>query len=75
MQDGCIVTWHQINHVPWSLGLFSKTHLLEVGLTQSLHIVNVVMRSILIYLRTTILNSQPTHKIHWVAAPNIFYPH
>ena len=24
-----------MNHVSWSLGLFSKNHLLEVGLTQN----------------------------------------
>ena len=27
-------TWHQMGHVSWSLGLVSKTHLLEVGRTQ-----------------------------------------
>ena len=30
-----IPTWHLINCVSWSLGLFSKNHLLEVGLTQN----------------------------------------
>ena len=30
-----IPTWHQMNHVLWSLGLFSKTIFLEVGLTQN----------------------------------------
>ena len=30
-----ISTWHQMDHVPWSLGLFSTNHLLEVGLTQN----------------------------------------
>ena len=30
-----IPTWHQSNHVSWSLGLFKKKHLLEVGLTQN----------------------------------------
>ena len=29
-----IPTWHQMDHVTWSLGLFSNNHLLEVGLTQ-----------------------------------------
>ena len=28
-------TWHGMDHVSWSLGLFSKNHLLEVGLTQN----------------------------------------
>ena len=27
-------TWHHMDHVPRSLGLFSKNHLLEVGLPQ-----------------------------------------
>jgi hypothetical protein len=27
--------WYRMDHVSWSLGLFSKNHLLEVGLTQS----------------------------------------
>jgi hypothetical protein len=26
-------TWHQMDHVSWSLGLISNNHLLEVGLT------------------------------------------
>ena len=30
-----ILTWHQIDHVSWSLGLFFKNHLFEVGLTQN----------------------------------------
>ena len=30
-----IPTWHQTNHVSWSLGIFCKNHLLEVGLTQN----------------------------------------
>jgi hypothetical protein len=30
-----IPTWHPMDHVPWSLGLFSIKHLLEVGLTQN----------------------------------------
>jgi hypothetical protein len=30
-----ILTWHQMDHVSWSFGLFSKNHLLEVGLTQN----------------------------------------
>ena len=34
VKSTCIPTWHQMNHVTWSLGLVSKTHLLEVGLTQ-----------------------------------------
>jgi hypothetical protein len=38
MQDGCKVYMDsymdQMNHVSWSLGLFSKNHLLEVGLIQ-----------------------------------------
>ena len=29
-----IPTWHQMDHVSWSLGLFSKIHLSEVGLIQ-----------------------------------------
>jgi hypothetical protein len=28
-------TWHQKDHVSWPLGLCSKHHLLEVGLTQN----------------------------------------
>ena len=28
-----IPTWHQLDRVSWSLGLFSKNHLLEVGVT------------------------------------------
>ena len=28
-----IPTWHPMHHVSWSLGLFFKNHLLEVGLT------------------------------------------
>jgi hypothetical protein len=27
--------WHQLDHVSWSLGLFSRPPLLEVGLTQN----------------------------------------
>ena len=27
--------WHQMDYVSWSLGLFTKNHLLEVGLTQN----------------------------------------
>jgi hypothetical protein len=30
-----IPTCHQMDHASWSLGLFSKNHLLEVGLTQN----------------------------------------
>ena len=30
-----IPTWHQMDHVSWSLGLLLKDHLLEVGLTQT----------------------------------------
>ena len=30
-----IPTWHPMDHVAWSLGLFSKNHLLDVGLTQN----------------------------------------
>ena len=30
-----IPTWHPMDHVSWSLGLFSRNHLLEVGLTQN----------------------------------------
>ena len=30
-----IPTWHRMDHVSWSLGLFFKTHFLEVGLTQN----------------------------------------
>jgi hypothetical protein len=30
-----ILTWHPMDHVLWSLGLFLKTHLLKVGLTQT----------------------------------------
>ena len=28
-----IPTWHRMDHVSWSLGLFSKNHLLEAGLS------------------------------------------
>ena len=28
-------TWHRLEHVSWSLGLFSRNHLLEVGLAQN----------------------------------------
>jgi hypothetical protein len=39
MQGGCKVymdgTWHPMDHVSWSLGLFFKNRLLEVGLTQN----------------------------------------
>jgi hypothetical protein len=42
MQDACYVymdsslaTWHRMDHVSWSLGRFSKAHLLEVGLTRN----------------------------------------
>jgi hypothetical protein len=31
-----VFMWRQMDHVSWSLGLFSKIHLLEVGLTQNL---------------------------------------
>ena len=34
-----IPTWHRMDHVSWSLGLFSKNHLLEVGLTQNQEII------------------------------------
>ena len=39
-QDGCkkstrFFTWHSMDHVSRSLGLFSKTIFLEVGLTQN----------------------------------------
>jgi hypothetical protein len=30
------LTWHWMDHVSWSLGLFFKNHLLEVGLTQNM---------------------------------------
>ena len=30
-----IPTWHRMDHVSWSLGLFSTNHLLEVALTQN----------------------------------------
>ena len=30
-----IPTWHQMDHVSWSIGLFSKNDFLEVGLTQN----------------------------------------
>ena len=30
-----IPTWHPMDHVSWSLGLFFKNHVLEVGLTQN----------------------------------------
>ena len=30
-----IFAWHQMDHVLWSLGLFYKNHLLEVGLAQN----------------------------------------
>ena len=30
-----IPTLHRMDHVSWSLGLFSKNHLLEVSLTQN----------------------------------------
>ena len=30
-----ISIWHRMDHVSWSLGLFSNNHLLEVGLTQT----------------------------------------
>jgi hypothetical protein len=30
-----ILTWQQTDHVSWSLGLFSKTYLLEVALAQN----------------------------------------
>jgi hypothetical protein len=30
-----IPTWHRMDHVSRSLGLFSKNHLFEVGLTQN----------------------------------------
>ena len=30
-----IPTWHRMDHSSWSLGLFFKNHLLEVGLTQN----------------------------------------
>ena len=29
-------TWHHMDHVSWSLRLFSRTHLLEIGPTQNL---------------------------------------
>ena len=29
-----IPTWHQMTHVSWSLGLFSKTTFLEISLPQ-----------------------------------------
>ena len=37
MQDGCKVHMdsYMVYHVSWSLGLFFKNHLLEVGLTQN----------------------------------------
>jgi hypothetical protein len=30
-----IPTWHRMDRVSWSLGLFFKNHLLEVGLTRN----------------------------------------
>ena len=30
-----ILAWHQMDHVSWSLGLFTKKNLLEIGLTQN----------------------------------------
>jgi hypothetical protein len=30
-----IPTWHQMDNVSWSLELFSKNHLLKVGITQN----------------------------------------
>ena len=30
-----IPIWHQMDNVPWSLELFAKTTLLDVGLTQN----------------------------------------
>ena len=35
VKSTCILTWHQVGHVSRSLGLFSKNHLLDVGLTQN----------------------------------------
>ena len=29
-----ILTWHRLDHVSWSLGLFTQNHLLDIGLTQ-----------------------------------------
>jgi hypothetical protein len=39
-----IPTWHQMDHVSWSLELFSKTTSLEVGLTQNLE--SVALRTL-----------------------------
>ena len=30
-----ILTWHPMDHVSWSLGLFPKKYSLDVGLTQN----------------------------------------
>ena len=30
-----VFTWHRMDHVSWSLRIFSKNHLLEAGLTQN----------------------------------------
>ena len=38
-----ICTWHWMDHVSWSLGLFSKNHLSEVGLTQNREIMALQM--------------------------------
>jgi hypothetical protein len=34
VQSTWVTTWHQTDHVTWSLGFF-KNYLLEIGLTQN----------------------------------------
>ena len=35
VKSSWVPTWHRMDHVSWSLGLFSQNCLLEVGLTQN----------------------------------------
>jgi hypothetical protein len=41
-----ILTWHPMDHISWSLGLFSKKHLLEVDRTQNHEIMALRMLTI-----------------------------
>ena len=60
-----IPTWHQLDHVLWSLGLFFKHHLLEVGLTQSREI-TALRTFTTVDLFYVIICEEPTWiKTHW----------
>ena len=60
-----IPTWHQMDHISWSLRLLEKNHLLQVGLTRNREIMALRNLTIINLLCFIMCENSAWIEIHW----------